>query len=454
MNISLALTRLPSRENKMTTDILIQFLSAGLIDVGGDDAKLEKLQSTSADLVAVLKKTPSKSSSFALIALDPTPPEDDPVIKEVEAALQKNWATYVNTFASTPITVIRAVLLDAISKAAIENNYIGIAFVCSVRNALSFMESGNESEIWVNVVTSIERQVNTRAETEWATPELIKVPELDYSAPTALKIESAESTIDREELKVDVDAACGPTDPEGQPTQGTPNWPNSGQQWSNQFSPRMVKAIGDAIESAQEGNKIAPVDLSKPLKELANAVSTHVDTTLKSFSGATAGLQRRTNLIWWKETLYSPSVQISYRDISTSTAAALMAFDLHQQLPTFSPASVVAFLYETVSSLPTVKVDEKKSIRDFVEQTLKAAELSPLRDVAAQLIPNVTGRGPILGILATAMTHSINDEDFLAQVGIPADTLLSVSQWATWIFRELQAARALKEAEKQGRKVK
>jgi hypothetical protein len=441
----------------MTTDILIQFLSAGLIDVGGDDTKLEKLQSTSADLAAVLKKTPSKSSSFALIAFDPTPPENDPVIKEAEAALQKRWATYVNTFASRPITVIRAVLLDAISKAAIENDYIGIAFVSSARNALPFMGSGNENEIWADVVTSIERQVNTRAETEWATPELINVPELDYSAPTALKIESAESTIDMEELKVQVDAACGPANPKGEPTQGTSVWPNSGQGWSNQFSPRMVEAIGNAIESAQEGYKIGPVDLSGPLKELANAVSIHVDTTLKSFSGATAGLQRRTNLIWWKETLYSPSVQISYRDISSSTAAALMAFDLHQQLPTFSPASVAAFLYEAVSSLPTVKVDENKSIRDLVEETLKAAELSPLRDIAAQLLPNATGRGPILGILATGLTHSINDEDFLAQVGIPADTILSVSQWATWVFRELQAASALKEAvvsKTRGRKAK
>ena len=36
---------------------------------------------------------------------------------------------------------------------------------------------------------------------------------------------------------------------------------------------------------------------------------------MKAVSGATAGLQRRTNLIWWKETLYSPSARVSYRSM-------------------------------------------------------------------------------------------------------------------------------------------
>lgn len=42
----------------MTIDVLIRFLNAGLLDVKGDDAKLEKLQTTAVDLSAALKKTP------------------------------------------------------------------------------------------------------------------------------------------------------------------------------------------------------------------------------------------------------------------------------------------------------------------------------------------------------------------------------------------------------------
>jgi hypothetical protein len=82
-------------------DILIRFLNAGLIDVGGDDAKLGKLKETAADLATALKKAPSKAAPFALIAFDPEAPVCDSVVKEVVEALQRRWATYVNTFSGT-----------------------------------------------------------------------------------------------------------------------------------------------------------------------------------------------------------------------------------------------------------------------------------------------------------------------------------------------------------------
>lgn len=439
----------------MAIDVLIRFLSAGLLDVKGDDAKLEKLQTTAADLSVVLKKTPSKSASFALIAFDPTSPATDPVIQEAVEALQNRWATYINTFADTPVTVIRALLLEALSKAATEDDHIGIAFISYARNALPFMEAGNESNIWADVITKVEKQVNARAEAEWATPESISVPEMDYEAPAVIEIESSKSIIDRDELAAQIYAACGPSDPQGQATSGNNIWPNSGQTWANQFSTRMIDIIGDALENVQKSYQITPVDLSVPLKELANAVSTQVDVTLQAVSGATAGLQRRTGLIWWKETLYSPSVQSSYRDMPPSIAAALMAFDLHQQTPIFSPASVVAFLYETVLSLPDIETQNGMPIRVLLEEALQAEKLAPLRNAAAQLVPEPTGRGPLLGIFGHGFGRHLNDEQFRNLVGIPAESVLTVPQWATWIFRELQAARAIQEGtgiKKRGRK--
>ncbi|BEI22909.1 GTPase-associated system all-helical protein GASH [Vibrio fluvialis] len=439
----------------MEIDVLIRFLSAGLLDVKGDDAKLEKLQTTAADLSAVLTKTPSKSAAYALIAFDPSSPPTDPVILEAVEALQNRWATYINTFSETPVTVIRALLLDALFKAASENDHIGIAFISYARNALPFMEADNESKIWGDVVAKIERQVNARAEAEWTTPESISVSKIDYLAPTAIEIHSAEANLDKEDLIEKFFAAAGPTDAAGQPTQGNAYQPNQNQAWTNQFVPRMADAIYDALGEVIEGGRIAPVDLSAPLKELADAVSTHVDKTLQAVSGATAGLQRRTSLIWWKETLYSPSVQSSYRDMSPSIAAALMAFDLHQQIPIFSPASVAAFLHETVLNLPDIEAQEGKPIRVLLEEALQAEELTPLRDASSQYLPAPTGRGPLLGILGHGLGRHIDDNSFRSLTGISTESVLTIPQWATWIFRELQAARAMQEGtgtKKRGRK--
>lgn len=430
----------------MAIDVLIRFLSAGLLEVQGDDAKLEKLQATAADLSDVLKKIPSKSASFSLIAFDPTSPEDDPVIQEAIEALQNRWPTYINTFSDTPVSVIRALLLDALSKAATDDDHIGIAFVSYARNALPFMEAGNESKIWGDVVAKIERQVNARAEAEWTTPESIRVPEMNYLAPGTITIRSQEVSLDKDALAEKIAAAGGPSNAAGQPTGGNSVWPNSNNGWVHQFTPLLANAIYGALEEVLEGGQIEPVDLSVPLKNLANAVSTHMDNTVQAVNDATAGLQRRTSLIWWKETLYSPSSQSSYRNMSPSIAAALMAFDLHQQIPIFSPASVAAFLYETVLSLPNIETQDGMAIRVLLEEALQAEELAPLRDASAQLVPEPTGRGPLLGILGHRFGRHLNDDQFRNLIGIPAESTLTVPQWATWIFRELQAARAMQAA--------
>jgi hypothetical protein len=157
----------------VSESVLLRFLSSGLIDVGGDDVKLEKLTAAAADLAAALKKAPSKAAPFALIAFDPRAPVDDPVVREGLQALKDRWATYVNTFSGPPIAVVRAMLLDTLAHAAAEDDRIGVAFVTSARNALPFMEAGDERAIWADVVTQIEERVDARTEAEWTTPSSI-----------------------------------------------------------------------------------------------------------------------------------------------------------------------------------------------------------------------------------------------------------------------------------------
>ena len=77
----------------MSDDVLLRFLRKGLIDVGGDDAKLQHLRQTAGDISGILKKAPTKASPFALVAFDPDVPATDPTITEVEDALRKRWAT-------------------------------------------------------------------------------------------------------------------------------------------------------------------------------------------------------------------------------------------------------------------------------------------------------------------------------------------------------------------------
>lgn len=106
------------------------------------------------------------------------------MVQEALAALQNRWTTYRNTFAATPIAVIRAILLDALVNAAAEDDRVGVCFIASARNALPLLPVDNERDIWIGIVEQVERRVDARAEEEWATPETISVQPMKYQVPT------------------------------------------------------------------------------------------------------------------------------------------------------------------------------------------------------------------------------------------------------------------------------
>lgn len=436
----------------MSIDILQGFLNKGLIDVGGDDTKLEKLSQAAKDLAGALKKNPSKALSYSLIAFDPDAPEDDPAVQEALTALQGRWATYRNTFAATPIAVIRAILLDALVDAAEEDDRVGVCFVASARNALPLLPVDNERDIWIGIVEQVERRVDVRAEEEWATPETISVQPLKYEVPTLKAPEVTVGEASKGDMQTGMLAAAGPTYHEPQQgnvaTNGNQYWPqNSPQQWVYEFGTRSGTAIAAAINAVMAEIEVSQPDLTEPFSALATAVSGYVDDTLKSVSAATAGLQRRTNLLWWREALYSPSAGKSYRELTPSVAAALMAFDLFETVPLFSPASVSAFLSETVVRLQGTGDHGKRLVRDLVAEAQDHSDLASLRAAAAKLAPPPDGRGPLLALIGhPAHADARKVDDFQRFTGVPSSSELNAVAWAGWLFRELQASKATKDA--------
>lgn len=180
----------------MSDDVLLRFVERNLIKVGGDDAKLEKLRQAAGDLSEILKEAPTKTLAFSLAAFDADIPETDPVVTESADALRRRWETYINTFSSTPVAVFRAILIDALARAARDNEAVAIGFAACARNLLPFMEIGGEQEIWADVVSEVEREVEELATAQWATPASIKVPNitldpisLDESRPSGKELD-------------------------------------------------------------------------------------------------------------------------------------------------------------------------------------------------------------------------------------------------------------------------
>ena len=433
-------------------DVLLKFLNKGLINVGGDDAKLGHLRQTAVDLTDTLQETPAKAGPYALVAFDPHVPTTDPTLAEVKDALRRRWETYVNTFADTPVAVFRAMLLDALIRACGKNEMVAAAFVASARNVLPYTEVGEEREIWADIVGEIEKRVEERSEREWATPSSISLPEIRLKSASSSGVRISSKKVNTTSLGEKLMAAAGPDynspDQGHEDTQGNQHWPqDDSASWLYEFGTRTGEAVGEAINRAIGDLSVEGVALPEFAQDITQLISEHVTTTLQAVSSATGGLQRRTSLLWWKEALFSPSSRMSYREMSACDAAAMMAFDMHGQIPTFSPASVAAFLRETVMALPTIDREQKFAIRELVEKTRDASTVEELRREAGRLVTAPAGRTSILGLIGyPEVVAGIDDQRFRDLIGVKPDTMLTLPDWSVWIFRELQAARAITEA--------
>ena len=435
----------------MSDDVLLRFVAKNLIDVGGDDTKLTSLRQAAGDLSGILKETPAKTLAFSLVAFDPEVPEEDPSVAEAADALRGRWETYVNTFASTPVVVCRAMLLDALIQASHDNEAVAIGFAASARNVLPFMEVGGEQEIWAEVVAEVEGGVEERAEAEWATPASIDLPELTFDPISLTESRVSGQKVNKNELEKKIFAAAGPNyispkDGNNYSTEGNQYYPDGNEHWVYEFGTRTATAIAESIDGTIKRLSIEGMGLSEATGALATAISAHLAMTTQAVSDATIGLQRRAALLWWKEALFSPSSRKSYRDMPSPEAAALMAFDMHRQIPAFSPASVAAFLREAVITLPNANGNQKSPIRRLVENTGRTCELAELRKEAARLVTAPTGRGPLLGLIGYPdVLSQIDDRDFRDFVGVKPDTELNMADWSVYLFREFQAARGVME---------
>ncbi|KQO64087.1 hypothetical protein ASF22_21610 [Methylobacterium sp. Leaf87] len=214
----------------------------------------------------------------------------------------------------------------------------------------------------------------------------------------------------------------------------------------------MAEAVADAIDGVYKANKIAPIDLSPSLAALAGSVSDHVTKALDAFSGATAGLERRTNLLWWKEALYSASSRASYRDMRPFSAASLMALDLFEQVPLFSPASVSAFLNEAIQQLPDLRSAEACDVPSIVAGLLEDPVMAPLRNMAHELQSPWKGRSPLLSVIGHCEAQALGGIAFRRVTGLDDKIAMRPNAWGAHVFRELQASRATRaSAGKRGR---
>ena len=95
--------------------IFDKFLDAGLIPIGGDDDKFQKLLKASKELEKVLIEDKQKIINYTLVALDEKITEKETVLEEVEAIVKEEWQLVRGQFnGEMPIRIYQGIILQAL----------------------------------------------------------------------------------------------------------------------------------------------------------------------------------------------------------------------------------------------------------------------------------------------------------------------------------------------------
>lgn len=105
-----------------------------------------------------------------------------------------------------------------------------------------------------------------------------------------------------------------------------------------------------------------------------------------------------------------------------------------------------AFLREAIRCLPAEKGDQGNGERDvasLVRDARTTAFMVPFRALAAHYTPAPVGRGLLLSLIGHPQDSGVVEATTLrALAGVDASTKMTPSDWGTYLFRELQTARA------------
>jgi hypothetical protein len=270
---------------------------------------------------------------------------------------------------------------------------------------------------------------------EWTLVE--EKPDLQFPALQLHGLTFSGIDINKDNLKGQLVVAIGRDPNTGHTVQN--NTPN----WHNHFGETAAFAIAETMRSALQNfsGAISPDSLQAPINNFFDAFKAALNDTLQSALRPIYAVERRSRLLWWKETLYSPYLKGSYRAVSAMVQPIVLAFDLFDLLPPVAPASVDYLLIDTLLLL-NPNADEKMEIGDFLS-ALPKPECSSL---PADILSNVQPEGDrisLTGFLGGLYKGKTKIADLKARTGIAGNSPISLAGLAINLLHDLMTERLI-----------
>ncbi len=385
------------------------------------------------------KKTNSDLIPFILVALDPKVKDSDSVVQQVETIIINKWPAFKNSVTSTndkSTTYVRAVILESLCELS-KNDAATAALVwLTARDVIEHYQLDAEENAISGLFQELADRVEENGQAAWGVSHKLQANKFEGVEISISEIKAAQ--IDEESLKVhllDAMVHSGWSQHSGGGTNPYSQCQNDWQ-WPKFTAEHSAAGITQVVNSALSQQAKSLSSIQKSLDDYFSQLQPYFEDLNNSIVNSITANNKRSELLWWKQSLYSRSLNASYRSLDLLSAAVCMAHDLAEQVEPIYPESLDYLLRETLKDVHGDQTAEEHPLAAWLKDSLSLHEniQSALKAYAVQ----GEQRKPLLSAWANAL-HSGEASNFFTETGIDKKAKLTASDLAVWLFHGLQA---------------
>jgi hypothetical protein len=415
--------------------VFSEYLRTGLFDIGDADARMEQLTKAVDELAEKLNGKLAAIRCYTLVALDANIPLTNSLLVETNEILKTYWKGLEGKYPEPPRNILRGVMLSALYQLGKKLLFPCRIIYYTISGLSQFIQFGREKPVIDLILNEFRTYVENNANKEWSLTENPAVP--TFAAFEFAGFEIAEVEVDSTKLEASLLKAAGLNAQSHGPH-------NAPQQWAASFSTTASSAITTAIQtSVQElGESISTEALETSINTFFKGVSETLTTAFKASFQSLTAVERRSKLLWWKETLYSTTLQKSYREISPVLLPVIMAIDLAKLLPLGIPASVDYLLLDTYRAVVGT-IPKKQTLVELLSPFGEPAQQQTIRPYLP-LLSECAGRTTLTAFLAQVVHDQRVPKKLADYTGLRPKELASPDQLALLVLHDLLIERLIK----------
>lgn len=389
------------------------------------------------------KKVKSDIIPYTLVALDPKVKDSEPVVQQVERIIIKNWPAFKNSVTATndkSTTYVRAVILESLSQLSKDDGATAALVWLTARDVIGHYQLDAEENSIRALLQELADRVEENGQAAWGISHKLQASkfngvEISISAVKAAQID--EASLKTQLLDAMVHSGWSPQAGGGKnphtPAQNNVNWPKFAAEHS---ATGITQVVNSALSQQVQSLSTISSSIQNNLDDYFAQLQPFFEDVNNSIANSITANNKRSELLWWKQSLYSPTLNVSYHSLDQLNAAVCMAYDLAELVEPIYPESLDYLLRETLKDVHGDQATEEHSLPDWLKDSFNLHEniQSALKAYAAQ----EEQRNPLLVALANTL-RSGETTNFFTETGIDKKAKLAASDLAVWLFHGLQA---------------